>query len=68
MATLAVQHGQVNVDQGMWLSQKPDNTMLAQSTLKHKSCDTDHRIGCDQTAEQIKILLLWWEATLIRSM
>lgn len=66
MATLAVQHSQANVDQGMRLSQKPGNKMIAQCASKHKSCDTDHRIGCDQTAEQIKVLLLWWKATLIR--
>lgn len=67
MATLAVQHSQANVDQGMRLSQKPGDKMLAQRKSKHNSCDIDHRIGCDQTAEQIKVLLLWWKVTQIRS-
>lgn len=68
METLAVQHSQANVDQGMQLSQDPGNKMLAQRTSKHKSCDTDHRIGCNLKAEQIKVLLLQWrKATLFHS-
>lgn len=67
MATLAVQHSQANVDQGMQLSQEPGNNMLAHCTSELKSCDSDHRIGCDLIAEQIKALLLQWKATLFHS-
>jgi len=63
MATLAVQHSQANVDQGMQLSQEPGNNMLANCPSELKSWDSDHRIGCHLMAEQIKALLLRRKAT-----